>query len=127
MNTDRCPKMVYPRTGSQTPVQLAGFYSLASPKSVVGLKEVRIQPLTPKEAYLELTENSFNTTVRTPERLRSQFGWATELVKRVPVKRLSYPRLLHRLPDVIQAIKSDLAAQDMNPSRLAATLEMRMP
>lgn len=123
------PKMVYVVEDVPTePVPLRAFYALASPKSVVGLKGVRIEPLSVKEAYLELTENSFNVTVRTPERLTSQFQWATELVKKVPVKRLYYPRVLTILPEVIRAVTEDLNLQaNKEPSALVETLPARTP
>ncbi len=127
MNADHCPKMVYPIPDAvRGPVPLRAFYALTSPKSVGALKRVRIDPLNGREAYLELLENSFNVKVKTPQRLASQFEWATELVKRVPVKRLSYPRVLSVLPKVIEAVKEDLAAY-CQPKALANTLPTRTP
>ncbi len=129
MNADHCPKMVYPiEEAVLGPVPLRVFYSLTSPKSVGALKQVRIDPLNEKEAYLELLENSFNVKVRTPQRLTTQFRWATELVKRVPIKRLSYPRVLTILPDVIEAVKADLADYaGGGRSALTSTLPTRTP
>lgn len=129
MNADHCPKMVYPLEDAVLgPVPLKAFYSLASPKTVGALKGVRIEPLTERDAYLELLENSFNAKVKTPQRLTSQFQWATELVKRVPVKRLSYPRILSILPEVIAAVRQDLADYgDCTRSALANTLATRTP
>jgi hypothetical protein len=130
MTTHRRTKMVYPVQGVPTePVPLRTFYALASPKNLAGLKGVRIETLSEKEAYLELTENSFNVSVRTPERLASQFQWATALVKKVPVKRLSYPRVMEILPDVIAAVKEDLASAqaEASPKAFASTLPTRTP
>jgi hypothetical protein len=93
---------------------------------VGALKQVRIDALTEREAYLAVLENTFNVRVETPQRLASQFEWTTELVKRVPVNRLSYPRVLSILPDVIAAVKDDLAAYS-EPSALANTLPTRTP
>jgi hypothetical protein len=110
------------------PMPMRAFYALVSPKLLGGLKEVRIESLSEREAYLELTENSYNARVQTRERLTSQFQWATELVKRVPVKRLSYPRVLSILPDVIQAVKEDLGYAEPPPRKaFASTLPTRTP
>ncbi|MEO6119859.1 MAG: hypothetical protein ABIP12_04150 [Terriglobales bacterium] len=129
MNQHHCPKFVYPLEDIvREPVPLRAFYALPNPKSVVSLQHVRIDALTQREAYLELTENSFNVRDKTPKRLTSQFEWATELVKRVPVKRLSYPRVLSVLPEVIAAVKEDLAAYDDESRKaLPSILPTRTP
>ncbi|MEO5937211.1 MAG: hypothetical protein ABIP81_08350 [Terriglobales bacterium] len=128
MSKSHRPKIIYALDDILDPVPVRVFYALASPRSVGGLKGVHIEHLTERQAYLELTENSFNITVKTPERLASQFEWATELVKRVPVKRLSYPRVLSILPEVIAAVQEDLAAYgDTARSALASTLPKRTP
>ncbi len=122
MNTDHCSKMIYPLEDAlPEPVPIKAFYALASPRAAMGLREVWLQPLTEREAYLELTENSFNVSVQTQERLASQFRWATNLVKRVPVKRLAYPRVLTILPQVIDAVKADLSLQPAKRIALPAT------
>jgi hypothetical protein len=125
MTPHRRTKMIYPLEGHSEPVRLRALYSLASPKAVVGRKDVKIELLSEREAYLDLTENSFNARVKTPQRLASQFQWATNVVKKIPVKRLSYPRVMHILPDVIRAVKEDLADQAARPSALANTLPNR--
>lgn len=112
MNQDHCPKMVYPVDDAfPDPISLRAFYSIASPKAAVGRSGVVIEPLTEREAYLELTGNSFNTSVKTSKRLAAQFEWATALVKAVSVKRLVYPRVLSVLPEVVAAVCEDVKAQ----------------
>ena len=125
----RRPKMVYSVEDVPThPVPLHAFYSLASPRKVGALKEVRLEDLSARQAYLELTENSFNISVNTPQRLASQFHWATELAKQVPVKRLYYPRVLDILPEVIRTVTDDLALQENSARKaLSSTLATRKP
>jgi hypothetical protein len=129
MTTHRRTKMIYPLEAHLEPVRLRALYSLTSPKTVVGMKNVSIEPFSEREAYLNLTENSFNARVKTPERLAAQFAWATVLVKKVPVKRLSYPRVMEILPDVIAAVKEDLASAqaEASPKAFASTLPTRTP
>lgn len=118
MFAHRRPKMVYPVCDAvQTPVPLRAFYALASPKVSANAKGVRIEPLAEREAYLELMKNSFNVTVTRSERLTSQFHWATELAKELPIKRLYYPRVMSVLPEVIEAIKADLYASGLQTTR----------
>lgn len=105
------PKYLYPMEPVAEPKPLRAFYSLVSPEAIRGQADVRIEPLAPRQAYLEITENTFNVRVQTRERLASQFRWATEVVTRVPVKRLSYPRTLKVLPEVIAAVRADLQIQ----------------
>lgn len=122
MNQDPCPKIVFPMENAlASAVPLKAFYALASPRAVMGLQEVWIQPLTEREAYLELTENAFNLNVQTRERLASQFQWATNLVKRIAVKRLAYPRLLTILPEVIAQVRADLQREKSSLNALPAT------
>lgn len=59
-------------------------------------------------AWYELTRGTFNPVVRDPNRLRTQFVWASQLAERIPIKTLSYPRTLTVLPSVHEAILSDL-------------------
>lgn len=126
MNQDHCPKMVYPMADVLAQAMpLKAFYALASPRAVMGLQEVWIQPLTEREAYLELTENAFNLNVQTRARLASQFRWATDLVKRVSVKRLAYPRLLSILPQVIEKVRADLQAEKSALKAFPATRASR--
>jgi len=106
----RVPKYLYPMEPVTKPQPLRAFYSLVSPDAIKSQTEVRIEALAPRQAYLEITENTFNVRVQTRERLESQFRWATEVVTRVPVKRLSYPRTLKVLPEVIAAVRADLQA-----------------
>lgn len=52
--------------------------------------------------------NTFNTKVTEPERQMRLLAWASRLANRIPVKSLSYPRDLVRLPEVVTAIKRSL-------------------
>jgi hypothetical protein len=67
-------------------------------------KQVTIRRLSPRQAFLALTENTFNARVRDPDRLKRLFNFASRIALKVPVKSLSYPRDLNRLPEVVGSI-----------------------
>jgi len=69
---------------------------------------VAIRTLSPRQAFVELTRNTFNACVLDAPRLARQFDLATRVAARVPVKTLAYPRRLDRLADVRAAIEADL-------------------
>lgn len=86
---------------------LKAIYVLTPPAKFQGAR-ITITPLSPRNAFLALIKNTFNTMVVNPQRLKRQFVMASRLVERVPVKSLSYPRALRRLPAVREAVRSDL-------------------
>jgi hypothetical protein len=88
---------------------LGALYVLAAPRRV-RRRAIAIQALSPRAAFVELVRATFNTCVRDPARLARQFELAARLALAVPVKLLSFPRGLHRLPAVRTAIEADLAA-----------------
>jgi hypothetical protein len=69
---------------------------------------VAIRALSPRQAFVELTRNTFNACVLDAPRLGRQFDLAARVAARVPVKTLAYPRRLDRLADVRGAIEADL-------------------
>jgi hypothetical protein len=89
-------------------VPLRACYVLQPPIIRRSPARVTISPLSPREACLELIANSFNTIITEPGRLARQFSWAAQWAGTVPVKSLSYPRDLSRIPAVIAAIRRDL-------------------
>lgn len=67
-----------------------------------------IRRLSHRRAFLELIRNTFNPVVIERERLKHQFTMDTLVASRVPIKLLSYPRVLASLPSVREAILLDL-------------------
>jgi hypothetical protein len=70
---------------------------------------VRIEPLLPREALLELVGAAFNLVVVDRQRLANQFSFTNALASTVPVRRLSYPRRFSSLPAVHEALVADRA------------------
>jgi hypothetical protein len=86
-------------------VPLAALYVLGDPQA--RSRSITIEPLPAGDALLAVIGHSFNTIVLDRERLANQFVLGTRLAQRVPIKRLSYPRSLARLPDVCDAVLQD--------------------
>jgi hypothetical protein len=111
---DLTPKLVIPLGGdglshAQAAAPLAALYVLGSPRrSRPG--GVVIERLSGRAAFVELVRATFNTLVQDAGRRARQFELAARLALAVPVKRLSFPRGLHRLPAVRAAVEADLAA-----------------
>ena len=105
----KAQKQIIPLNDSQMCVDatpLGAIYALASSN---GDQAIRIAPLTEREAFIDLLGSTFNRQVVDANRLRRQFEFTHNLANLTTVRRLSYPRLLERLPLVREAILSDLA------------------
>jgi hypothetical protein len=110
MNHDHSPKRIYrmEHEWHDEPVRLRAFYSLVEPRLTADLLDVRIDPLTEREAFLEITKNSFNVAMREIGRLERHLTWAGDIVSKVTVRRLAYPRKVEMFDRAIASIVSDL-------------------
>jgi hypothetical protein len=88
---------------------LKTFFVLRSPDKKSAGKRIIIRSLSPRQAFLALTANTFNVKVREPDRLKRLLDFATLVANKVPVKSLSYPRDLDLLPQVVEAVRLSLA------------------
>jgi hypothetical protein len=109
---NQTPKLVIPLDQNEAvppegALPLKAIYVLKPPANTRGPR-ITIRALSARRAFVELTKNTFNAVVVAPERLKRQFGLASRLAVRVPVKSLSFPRAVARLPAVRQAVLSDL-------------------
>lgn len=105
-------KLVIPIGGGGCchPVPLARIYALCAPHEVPRKAAIRIEPLTPREAFISIVANTFNSALTGADRLQRQADAAIRLVRSVPVRKLFYPRVLSQLPAVQDAIVRDLGA-----------------
>jgi hypothetical protein len=92
---------------------LRAIYAIAPPHNTGDAPDIRIEALSPREAFVALAGNTFNSLLADPDRLRRQVGETTRLLSAVPVKRLSYPRGLEHLPSVREAVLHDLGSGDL--------------
>jgi len=89
------------------PLPLKALYVLSAPRSH---SPIAVEPLPAAEAFVEIVRAAFNLLVHERERFANQFGFATNVVARVPVRRLTYPRALDSLAAVCDAVLADAAA-----------------
>ena len=104
-------KLVLPLFENQTyraTAPLHAIYVLNSPRSVYRKQKIIVESLSPREAFLALLRNTFNRTLVDPERLQRQFAAVTQLAAKVPMAKISYPRRLASLPEVRDAILSEI-------------------
>jgi hypothetical protein len=109
MNADT-EKLILALDGDQscpTPVRLAAVYALAAPREVCRNDNVHIEPLSRRQAFVELVRGSFNRRLVSPDRIERQFRSMAALTDAVPVKTLAYPRAIDRLPEVRKAVLAD--------------------
>jgi len=90
------------------PVVLKTIYAVAAPRDACRTPGVRIEALSPREAFLALVKGTFNRRLVNAERVGRQFDAMAGLAGRVIVKTLAYPRAIDRLPDVRSAVLADL-------------------
>jgi hypothetical protein len=105
-------KLILPLSGarvSSAPAPLKALYTLAAPRQISRKQPIRISALPPREGFMALVKNTFNSRIVHPARLERQFKQMTRLASVVPVKELSYPRVLADLPKLRDAILADLS------------------
>lgn len=100
-------KLVIPlsrRRYHPSPIPLRAVYCL-TPASRTS--RARVRALSPRRACLELIKNTFVPAVQEPRRLGRLLQWASQLAMTVPVRSLAYPRRLHALALVREAVLAD--------------------
>ena len=110
MNADT-DKLILPIDAHRScayPVPLKAIYSLAAPRDACRRLRVSIEPLSPREAFVELVKSTFNRRLVNPQRLERQFGVMASLADVVSVKKLAYPRAIDRLQEVRRMVLADL-------------------
>ena len=102
----RSPKLVValPRSSwSAEPMPLARIYVLGRPAT-----DVRTAAITGIRAFRALGENTYNTSVTEPERIRRHFGFTASVAGSVPMARLWYPRRFGVLGRVRERVLADM-------------------
>ena len=103
------PKLVLPLAPGEvaaSPAPLRAFYLL--PAGGAARRRIGLRRLRPRQAFLALVANTFNPVITESGRLARQFQTAAQLAEALPVKALSFPRGLERLPAVVEAVERDL-------------------
>jgi hypothetical protein len=90
---------------SEGPVPMHGFFVLDRPGD--DTTGVSVAPLSASESLLEIVGAAFNVRLRSPDRLTRQFLAAGQW-SRLPVRRLTYPRVLAALDEVRQIVVEEV-------------------
>jgi len=114
-DTDKLILPIEEHRRQERPVALDAIYALAAPRDACRSPCVRVESLSPREAFLELLKGTFNRRLTNQSRLARQFGFAARLTDLVAVKKLTYPRAIERLPEVREAVRAD-RARDARPA-----------
>lgn len=97
-------KKIFPMEATIKGPPLGAIYLLGGRAS-----SLEIEPLTSSEALAELLAHPFNCVVNEGWRWRLQLESLSELVRRIPVRRLRYPRSFDSLSQVAKALEQDFA------------------
>jgi hypothetical protein len=69
---------------------------------------ILVEKLNRQEALIDVLRSFYNPIFKDPEVIRRQFELTTQLVAKIPVRRVVYPSGLTHLPQVHEAILKDL-------------------
>lgn len=97
--------------GPDAPVPLKGLYVLHPPSGQEEEAGIKIDPLPPRESFMELVRYTFRLDITDRAMLARQFLFCARVISRIPVRRLTYPRDFSLLPAVQEAILWDLEAR----------------
>ena len=105
------PKRVFPLSPAQacaTPMPLGAIYVVTAPRRVYRRQRIAVNSLPAVEALVKVLTFTHNHELTSQNRLARQFEAARRLIEKVPVRSLSYPRILSSLSEVKAAILVDL-------------------
>jgi len=99
---------------SRAPLPLRALYALSGPQEVSRKSGIHISVLPPRESFMALVRHTFNSRIVHSARLERQFKQMSQVVSEMPVRTLTYPRVLAQLRKVRNAILADLNPADLN-------------
>lgn len=85
-------------------VPLCRLYVLSDPDAELDSLEVRIEPLSPHRAYMEIFKHTFHLDITDHQRLAKEMSELSRLTELGLVYQLTYPRELTLLPQVREKI-----------------------
>lgn len=98
-------------TFSADPGPLGRIYVLSARQKKKDDSTVTIEPLAPREAFMELVKHPYRLGLNTRERLREEFQNLGRLVNSLAIRRIVYPRDYALLPEVHAAVLADLGLE----------------
>jgi len=93
---------------SPAPKPLHRIYTLARHVEINSGHAITINPLTPRDAFMELIKHPYRLEIDIRERLREEFNVLGRVVNSLDVRCMKYPRDYAMLPKVCEAILEDL-------------------
>jgi hypothetical protein len=90
------------------PVPLRRVYVLAPPDEMCDTREIRITPLTKREALMELVKQTFRLDISDRTKLSKEFHWLARAAALPLFYNLAFPRDLALLPAVLESILADV-------------------
>jgi hypothetical protein len=113
-NRGKVSKLLFQLSAEQScalPVPLAAIYVITPPRRVYKRQQIRLGPLSPREALMSLVGFTHNHELTYRDRMQRQLDAAQRLIATVPIRSLAYPRVLSSLAEVRDAILVDLKYQ----------------
>jgi hypothetical protein len=85
-------------------VPLGALYLLEGPEKIDEGNSVRAERLRSADATITVIASTFNSAIKTPERLERQLRFAGQILSKIPMTRLSYPRRFEALGSVYELV-----------------------
>ncbi len=107
----KAPKLVFRLSPSQSFAKvapLAAIYVVTAPRKVHRKQRIMIESLPSLQALVNVLSFTHNAEISGARRLSRQLEAAQKLITSVPLRSLSYPRVLSSLSDVRDAVLADL-------------------
>jgi hypothetical protein len=83
---------------------LRALYLLDCPEKTDESNSIGAERLRSGDATVTIIASTFNRAVKTPERLRRQLRFAGQILSKIPILRLSYPRRFDALSSVYELV-----------------------
>jgi hypothetical protein len=106
----KAPKLVYCLSRAQSHseiVPLGAIYSVTPPRKVFRKQRIAIGSLSPLHALMNVLSFTHNDQLAYGDRLSRQFESARRLIEYVPIRSLTYPRILASLNEVKDTVLED--------------------
>jgi len=93
----------------QVPVPIRGIFVLPPAEGMKDSIEISVDPLSSREAFLELVKYLFRLQVNDRQGLKLEFGRLGRIANEIPFSRLHFPRRFSSLPLVREAVLNHLS------------------
>jgi hypothetical protein len=113
----RKTRVTAPMLGLQTYDRPARLHQIYFLELVRGARRPTIEPVSRADAILALMVSSFQIATDEPDRLRHMFEILSRVVTQAPVLRLSVPRGLQCLSEVVDAVLENVDARQISAPR----------